>query len=310
MKNTKILLTGGSGMLGQNILNNPLSKKFNIFAPSSKELNLFDYKKTYKYIANLKPHFIIHAAAKCGGIKYNIDEPLSFLSDNFDINRNLLKASKENKVKNLLNISSSCIYPLGNNKPITEDKILSGSFEPTNEGYALSKIYSLKFCEYLINFDKNFKYKSIIPCNLYGYFDNFSKNKSHLIPAAIEKIHFAKLNKKKTVTIWGDGKSKREFMFAYDLGDFILKKINRFDQLPKIMNIGIGRDYSVTDYYKKIAKIIGWNGIFKYDLSKPNGIKRKLVSIKKQNELNWKPKTLLEDGILKTYNFYLNNYKI
>lgn len=308
MKSKKILLTGGSGMLGQNILDNPLSKTFDLFAPSRKELNLYNYDETLKYISVLKPDFIIHAAAKCGGIKYNLEEPLEFLSDNLEINRNILNASKQNKIKNFLNISSSCIYPIGNNKPLEENKILTGSFEPTNEGYALSKIYSLKFCEYLSNSHNKFKYKTLIPCNLYGCYDDFSEYRSHLIPAIIKKIHLAKIKNKKTVSIWGDGKSRREFMFAYDLGDFILNKLDSFSELPFLMNVGVGKDYTVNKYYKQIAKIIGWGGIFTHDLSKPNGIKRKLISTKKQNLLSWKPKTSLIEGVKKTYEYFLDNY--
>ena len=185
----KIFLTGGSGMVGKNILNHPDSKNWNIFTPSRKELDLADYNSIQEYILKINPDIIIHAAAKVGGILSNVNNPIDYMIENTEISKNLILAAYKTKVKKLINFASSCMYPINNNGKLREDDILSGKLEPTNEGYAISKIFSTKLCEYISNTNSEFYYKTVIPCNLYGKFDDFSDNNSHLIPAIINKIH-------------------------------------------------------------------------------------------------------------------------
>lgn len=303
----KILLTGGSGMVGRNFLQHSLIDNFDIIAPSSKKLDLKNFNQTKKFLNYVKPNLVIHAAGKVGGIQANIKDPLNFLFENIEIGKNLVIASKEANIKNFINLGSSCMFPRNYNKPLTEDLILSGKLEPTNEGYALAKIVIVKMCNYISLSNKSYRYKSLIPCNLYGMYDSFDPLNSHLIPAIIHKIHNAKIYNHKNVEIWGDGSSRREFMYASDFADAMYNSIIKFDSLPNILNIGIGTDYSVKQYYKKVASVIGYKGNFTFDESKPSGMKRKLVSITKQKKWGWQPKTNLIRGIKETYDYYLKH---
>ena len=304
----KILLTGGSGMVGKNILE--YSKKFThkFLAPSSKELNLLNYSSVFSYVKKHQPDFIIHAAGLVGGIQANIKYPVDFLVKNTDMGRNIILASKENKVYKLLNLSSSCMYPRNANNPLKESSILKGALEPTNEGYAIAKIFAAKLCEYIYRENSSFQYKTAISCNLYGKHDKFSPKNSHMIPAVIKKIVDAKENNETTVSIWGDGKARREFMYAEDFADFIFYAIHNFNNMPQQINVGLGKDYSVEEYYKIIAKINNFKGSFVYDTKKPVGMKQKLLDIKELEKFGWKHSTILEEGILKTSAFYKQNY--
>ncbi len=304
----KILVTGGNGMVGKNILTHQESDKYKIIAPTRKELNLINYKDVESYFLLNKPDIVIHAAGVVGGIHANILNPVKFLVDNTDIGRNVLIAAKEANIKKMINLASSCMYPRFAKNPLIESLILQGELEPTNEGYALSKIYSTRLCEYISKEDSSFIYKSIIPCNLYGYFDKFDPNNSHMLPAVIKKIHEAKVQDLKTVEIWGNGKAQREFMFAEDLADFIYFAVENLEKLPQNTNVGLNKDYSINEYYKIISKVIGFKGDFTHNLSKPIGMKRKLIDSGAANKLGWKPKTSLEDGIKKTYEYYKKNY--
>ena len=305
----KILLTGGNGMVGQNILENVDAKKYSIMAPSSKELNLLDYSTVNLFIKKHQPDFIIHAAGLVGGIQANIKNPVNFLVKNTDIARNILLAAKENNIKNLLNLGSSCMYPKNAKNPLKEEFVLKGELEPTNEGYAIAKIYSARLCEYIGKENKNFQYKTAIPCNLYGKYDKFSLENSHLIPAVIKKIIDAKKNQTKVI-IWGDGKARREFMYAEDLANFIFYAIDNFKNMPQNLNVGLGTDYTINEYYKTIAAEIKFTGQFEHDLTKPVGMKQKLVDITKLTGFGWKSKTSLEQGIKKTIEFYNNNLNL
>jgi GDP-L-fucose synthase len=301
----KVLLTGGRGMVGKNILEHSMAKNFDFLAPTSADLNLRDFAKTQDYLSKYAPDFVIHAAGLVGGIQANMARPVDFLVDNVDLGRNVIMASRSAGVKKLLNLSSSCMYPRNAANPLTEDLILKGELEPTNEGYALAKIFSLRLCEYLHKEDTSLQYKTLIPCNLYGRFDKFDPKHSHLIPAIIHKVHLAKMNQLKTVEIWGDGTARREFMYAGDLADVILCAISNFEVLPDLMNVGLGFDYSINEYYETVGKVVGWRGNFVHDLSKPVGMKQKLVSVERQKKWGWSANTSLEEGISEAYNFYL-----
>ena len=304
-----ILLTGGSGMVGSNIVNHNFSQNYTILSPTSSDLNLLNYKDIEDYISFNKPELVIHAAGIVGGIKANINYPVKFLVNNMQMGLNILMASKTQKVKKFINLSSSCMYPRNARNPLLEDSILKGELEPTNEGYALSKITSTRLCEYISREDSSFLYKTVIPCNLYGKYDDFSYESSHMIPGVIRKIYEAKNKNLEFVNIWGDGLARREFMYAADIADFIFYAVKNFNKMPQNINVGLGLDYSIIEYYKMIANVIGYKGKFNHDMSKPTGMKRKLIDNKRLNEFGWSHQTSLELGIKKTYDYFLNELK-
>ena len=300
-----IYLSGGNGMVGKNILDHVDSKKYKILAPRKSDLNLLNHSDVESFITNNKPDLIIHAAGVVGGIEANISQPVKFFVENIQMGINILKASKSNKVKKIINLSSSCMYPRNSEKALREEQILTGELEPTNEGYAIAKCAITKLCEYINKEDNSLSYKSVIPCNLYGKYDNFDPSSSHMIPGVIRKMHEAKINNLKSVDIWGDGSARREFMYTADLADFIFYSIKNFEKMPQNINVGIGLDYSINEYYKTIANVIGFKGKFNNDLSKPVGMKRKLIDIKRLNKFGWSHKTSLEIGVKKTYKYFL-----
>ena len=301
-----IYLSGSRGMVGKNFLDHAESKNYKILAPNRSELNLLNYPDVDAFISHNKPDLIIHAAGVVGGIQANIEQPVKFLIENMKMGVNILNASRKNKVQKFINLSSSCIYPRNSNIALTEEQLLTGELEPTNEGYALAKLTITRLCEYINREDNSFSYKTIIPCNLYGKYDNFKPSSSHMVPGAIRKIHEAKEKNSETVDIWGDGQARREFMFTSDLADFIYYSIKHFDKMPQNINVGIGTDYNINEYYKIIADVIGFKGKFKNDLSKPTGMKRKLIDNKKLKKFGWSHKTSLESGIKQTYEYFLD----
>ena len=304
-----ILLTGCSGMVGRNIINHNFSQNYKILSPSSSDLNLLNYKNIEDYIAFNKPELVIHAAGIVGGIEANINYPVKFLVNNMQMGLNILMASKIQKVKKFINFSTSCMYPRDAKNPLSEDLILKGELEPTNEGYALAKLTSTRLCEYITREDSSFLYKTVIPCNLYGKFDDFNYDSSHMIPGVIRKIHDAKNKNLEFVNIWGDGLARREFMYAADIADFIYYAVKNFNKMPQNINVGLGLDYSIIEYYKIIADVIGYKGKFNHDMTKPTGMKRKLIDDKRLSEFGWSHQTSLELGIKKTYKYFLDEVK-
>jgi GDP-L-fucose synthase len=300
-----ILLTGSRGMVGQNILSHPEASSYTWLTPSKLELNLNELHSVKDYFKKFRPDAVIDAAGKVGGIQDNIANPVRFLVDNLDMGLNLIMTAREANIKTFLNLASSCIYPKDAKNPLTENMILEGSLEPTNEGYALAKIAALKLCEYINKEDQSQHFKTLIPCNLYGRFDKFDPKHSHLVPAIIHKIHNAKVGNDKTVTIWGDGLARREFMDASDLAHIILQSLKDFERLPSVMNVGVGYDYTINEYYKIAAEVIDWHGEFIHDKTKPAGMLKKLVSIDRMKALGFKATTTLKEGMLNAYAFYL-----
>lgn len=305
----KVLLTGSKGMVGKNILEHNNSKDYFFLNPTRDELDLLDAQQINEYIKKNRPDTIIHAAGIVGGIEANIRHPVKFLYDNSQMGLNIINSSLLNDVPRFINIASSCMYPKLAPNPLKEDMILEGALEPTNEGYALAKILACKLCEYISNSYSDKFYKTVIPCNLYGKYDNFSENSSHMIPAVINKIHKAML-KNEEVEIWGDGEARREFMPASSLADFIFYALKNFEKMPQTLNVGLGYDCSISEYYNVIAGVIGYKNSFKHDLSKPIGMKQKLVDIERLENFGWMNKTNLEDGILEAYQYYKENYGI
>lgn len=304
----KILLTGSSGMVGRNVLEHKQTSAYNILKPSSKELNLLNKQQVRGYLEKHHPDMVIHAAGIVGGIQANIAEPVRFLVDNMQMGLNILMSAKEVGILKFMNLSSSCMYPRDAINPLSEDLILRGELEPTNEGYALAKVASTRLCEYIVKENEALLYKTIIPCNLYGRYDKFGINNSHMIPAVIRKIDDAKKNQLEQIDIWGDGKARREFMYAGDLADFIFYAIRKFEKMPQNLNVGLGIDYTINEYYQAIADVVGFTGSFKHDLTKPIGMKQKLIDNQKLEKFGWKYKTELEDGIKSSYQYYLSEY--
>lgn len=305
MAKARILLTGSRGMVGRNILEHPLADQWDFVAPSSHDLDLTDFDATRRFMAEVKPDAVIHSAGRVGGIQANMAHPVDFLVTNLDLGRNVILAAREAGVSKLVNLSSSCVYPRNAVNPLDEDLILKGELEPTNEGYAIAKIFATRLCQYISRETPNLHYKTLIPCNLYGRHDKFSPAHSHLIPAVIHKIHQAKQQGLGTVDIWGDGAARREFMYAGDLADAVLRGLGSFELLPDLMNIGLGHDYSINEYYAATAEVIGWQGEFVHDTTKPVGMKQKLVDINRQRAWGWMPATSLREGIRKAYQYYL-----
>ncbi|MEZ4814797.1 MAG: NAD-dependent epimerase/dehydratase family protein [Bdellovibrionota bacterium] len=302
----KILITGSTGMVGRNISEHAGIKKYDLLLPSRAELDLFNFEAVKNYIAKNKPDFIVHCAGKVGGIQANINEPVQHCIQNIELGRNVIMAAREFGVRKFINLGSSCMYPKGIDEELTENKILTGELESTNEGYALAKIVTQRLCSYISKESPEYQYKTLIPCNLYGRYDSFDPTRSHLIPAVIQKIHDAKKRNINSVEIWGDGNARREFMYAEDLADCVFECVTRFNEMPPVMNCGLGVDHTINEYYEATAKVLEFEGSFSHDLSKPVGMKRKLVSVKLVNAFGWKARRSLEEGLRLTYEYYLS----
>lgn len=310
MLERKIFLAGHNGLVGSSIKRILKKKGYqNIITQKKTTLNLLDQRNVYEYLSKLKPDAVIIAAARVGGIYANSSKKAEFIYENLSIQNNLIHGSFISGVKNLLFMSSSCCYPKLANQPMSEDQLLTGPLESTNETYALAKIAGMKMCEsYSKQFNLN--YKSLMPCNLFGPGDNYDLETSHFIPAIINKIHKAKINKEKSIILWGTGKPLRELMYVDDLANavefFLFKKFK-----DSFLNIGSGIEYSIYEYAKLVNKIIGINDlIFKFDKNKPDGTPRKILNSTKAINLGWKCRLSIEEGINLAYNSYLKSLSI
>ena len=305
----RILLTGGQGMVGKNISDHQRAKSVEVFAPTSAELDLTDEHSVRAYIKTNKPDVIVHAAGRVGGIQANMAHPVDFLDVNNVIGRNVIMGAWTQGVRYLINLASTCMYPASAPNPLSEDMILTGPLEPTNEGYALAKIMAMRLCSYINREDPKARFKTLIPCNLFGPHDKFDPKHSHLLPAIIHKVHQAKITAQPTVEIWGDGKARREFMYAPDLADAVWRAVADIEILPELTNIGTGRDYTINEYYAEVANVIDWNGEFLHDLARPVGMKQKLCDTSRAIKWGWRAPTDLRTGIQATYKFYLESYQ-
>ena len=307
--NSKIYIAGHKGMVGSAILRNLEEKGYkNFLLKTSSELDLKKTQQVDEFFETEKPDYVFLAAAKVGGIQANNIYRADFLYDNLMIQNNIIHASFVNKVKKLLFLGSSCIYPKLAPQPLKEDYLLSGYLEDTNEPYAIAKIAGIKLCEsYFRQHGCNFF--SVMPTNLYGKNDNYDLNNSHVLPALIRKFHHAKENNLPFVEIWGTGSPLREFLNADDLSDacvFLMRNYNGH----KHVNIGTGTDISIKDLALLIQKTTGYTGELKYDLSKPDGTPRKLLDVNLLNNLGWKHKISLEEGIRLVYEDYIKNKNV
>ncbi|WP_432817300.1 GDP-L-fucose synthase family protein [Sulfitobacter sp. JB4-11] len=304
----RLLITGGGGMVGSNIRAHGVAGEWEILAPRSAELDLTDAAAVDAYFVSNKPDIVVHAAGRVGGIQANMAHPVAFLEENIAIGRNVIMGARKAGVGTLINLASTCMYPRKGESPLREETILTGQLEPTNEGYAIAKIMAMKLCDYIRAEDANAQYKTLIPCNLYGPYDKFDPKNSHLLPAIIRKVDDAMKSGSDTVEIWGDGTARREFMYAPDLADAVWKAVSNIGALPGAMNVGLGHDHAINDYYAAVAEVIGWKGTFTHDLSRPVGMKQKLCSTQRQTAWGWHAPTSLKTGIAQTYQFYLEHH--
>lgn len=301
----RVLLTGATGMVGRNIAEMLGTTGIQLFQPSHQDLDLLHEVAVLDYLRHKPPDAIIHAAGLVGGIQANIQHPVEFLRVNASMGMNIIGAAFSAGVPNFLNLASSCIYPKHAPNPLQEASILDGPLEPTNEGYALAKIATLRLGQYVRRERPDFQYKSVIPCNLYGRYDHFDSERGHMIAAVIRRMHEQKARGERSMTIWGDGKARREFMFAEDLAQFVVNHIEQLSGLPDVMNVGVGEDFSIDEYYHSIAEVVGFEGRFEHDLSKPRGMDQKLLDVTLQKQLGWTPSVDLKEGLTRTYEHFL-----
>lgn len=306
-KNAKIYIAGHRGMVGSAIFRKLKTEGFaNLTVKTSSELDLRDQQAVNKFFADEKPEYVFLAAAKVGGIIANNTYRAEFLYDNLCIQNNVIHNSYLTGVKKLMFLGSSCIYPKFAPQPLKEDYLLSGPLEYTNEPYAIAKIAGIKMCDaYREQYGCN--YISVMPTNLYGLYDNYHPQNSHVLPALIRKFHEAKVSKGDKVIIWGSGTPYREFLFSEDLAEacyFLMQNYNE----PHLINIGTGADLSIKDLALLVKEIIGFNGNLEFDTNKPDGTPRKLLDVSKLHSLGWKHKVDLREGIKLAYADFLANY--
>ena len=306
-KKSKIYIAGHRGMVGSAVAQKFKEKGFNnLILRSRQELNLFSQKDVQNFFKKEKPEYVILSAARVGGIKANMTYPADFLYENLQIQNNVIWQAHLNNVKKLLFLGSSCIYPRNCSQPMKEEYFMDGRLEPTNEGYALAKIAGIKLCEKIYEqYKQNFI--SCMPTNIYGENDNFDLESSHVIPALIRRMHEAKVKNRKEIVIWGSGKSRREFLCVDDLADAIFWLMQNYSS-KEFLNIGTGEDVSIKKLAFAIKKTIGYNGKLIFDISKPDGMPKKLLDVSKINKLGWHYKISLEEGLKKTYKWFLDNY--
>jgi len=300
-KDSKIFVAGSRGMVGSAIVRRLQKEGFsNLILKTSKELDLRNQKQVEEFFAKEKPEYVFLAAAKVGGILANNTYRAEFIYDNLMIQNNVIHQAYVNNVKKLMFLGSSCIYPKLAPQPLKEESLLTGLLEYTNEPYAIAKIAGIKMCEaYRDQYGCNFI--SVMPTNLYGPNDNYDLNNSHVLPALIRKFHTAKKEGQKTVEIWGTGSPKREFLHVDDLADACYFLMQHYNE-KGFVNIGVGDDITIKDLALLVKKIVGFEGELVFDTSKPDGTPRKLMDVSRLNNLGWKAKISLEDGIASVYN--------
>ncbi len=313
LQDKKIYIAGSSGMVGSAVKRNLEKKNYkNLICKTSKELNLVNQAAVENFFSETKPEIVIISAAKVGGILANDTYRAEFIYNNLMIEANLIHSSYKHGVEKLIFLGSSCIYPKLAAQPIREEELLAGFLEPTNEPYAVAKIAGVKLCEnYFRQYGCNFI--SAMPTNLYGGGDNFDLQSSHVIPALIRKFHEAKIGNGEAVVLWGTGAPRREFLYVDDLADaivFLLENLdagNLYNQGVSHINVGSGEDVEIKELAGIIGEIIGFENEIKFDASKPDGTPRKLLDVSRLNKLGWKYQTSLDEGLRKTYDWFLRD---
>ena len=313
--NDKIYIAGHTGLVGSSIVSQLEAKGFsNLIMHTHKDLDLTNQANVQNFFDKAKPDYVILAAAKVGGIYANSTYPADFIYENTMIETNIIHSAFINKVKRLLFLGSTCIYPKFVAQPMKEEALLTNTLEPTNEPYALAKILGIKLCE-SINRQHGTDFRSVMPTNLYGINDNFHEENSHVIPGLIRRFHDAKINNDEDVTVWGSGNAMREFLYVDDMAEaslFVLevdKEIYQAHTSPMIshVNIGSGKDVTISELANIIKEVVGFNGKLFFDSSKPDGPPRKLIDISRISNMGWTHKTGLKEGLQKTYKWFLKN---
>ena len=305
-KNTKIYIAGHRGMVGSAVWRALENKGYtNLLGKTSTELDLRNQQAVLDFYTTEKPEVVIDAAARVGGILANSDFPYQFLMENMQIQNNLIDGALNSGIGKFVFLGSSCIYPKFAPQPLKEEYLLTDSLEPTNEWYAIAKITGVKACQAI---RKQFKkdYVSLMPTNLYGYFDNFDLETSHVLPAMLRKFHEAKQNDNSDVVLWGSGMPMREFLFVDDMAEAVVYAIEH--ELPEYLyNVGSGKDITIKELAETVQKVTGHQGKIIWDSEKPDGTPRKLMDVSKMKDLGWSYSTKLEEGIEKTYAWFLEN---
>ncbi|MBU6134273.1 GDP-L-fucose synthase [Clostridium tertium] len=307
-KDSKIYVAGHRGLVGSAIVRE-LKKKgcTNIIGKTHKELDLMDALAVENFFKEERPEYVFLAAAKVGGIYANSTYPADFIFENLQIQNNVIGNAYKYGVKKLMFLGSSCIYPKICPQPIKEEYLLSGYLEETNEAYALAKISGLKMCQY---FNKQYgtNFISVMPTNLYGPYDNFHPEHSHVMPALIRRFHEAKVNGAKEVVVWGSGKPLREFLYSEDMADACIYLMENYEG-NDFFNIGTGKEITIKALAELIKEVVGYGGEIVWDSSKPDGTPRKLLDVSRLESQGWKYKMELKDGIKEAYKWYLENYE-
>jgi len=315
--NDKIYIAGHKGLVGSAILRQLESRGFtNLIMSSREELNLTNQKEVKDFFLKEQPAYVIIAAAKVGGIHANNIYPADFIYQNMMIEANIIHSAYENKVKRLLFLGSTCIYPKAVKQPMREEALLTDVLESTNEPYAIAKIAGVKLCE-SYNRQYNTDFRSVMPTNLYGINDNFHADNSHVIPALMRRFHEAKIKNEPEVSIWGSGNAMREFLYVDDMAEaclFVLEldeKIYQNNTKPMLshINVGTGEDITIREMAILMKKVIGYKGNLMFDTTKSDGAPRKLIDVSRLYNMGWKYSVDLEDGLEKTYNWFLENYR-
>jgi GDP-L-fucose synthase len=303
---SKVFVAGNRGLVGSAIVRNLIARGYkNIYSAPRTHFDLRDQNDVEKYFEVNRPEYVFLAAAKVGGIKANNDYPVQFIRDNLQIQTNVIDAAYRHGVKKFVFLGSSCIYPKFATQPITEDQLMTGLLEPTNDAYAIAKIAGIKMCQaYYAQY--GFKAISLMPTNLYGPNDNFDLENSHVLPALIRRFHEAKESNAPYLECWGDGSAMREFLYVNDMAEASIYCMLNYDDL-EIINIGTGEDLTIKSLTEKIVDVIGYTGEVRWDTSKPNGTPRKVLNVDKIKSLGWEPKISLREGIEKTYEWYKEN---
>ncbi|MEI6310437.1 MAG: GDP-L-fucose synthase [bacterium] len=305
-RNAKLYLAGHSGLVGSAIHRALSTQGFRqIVVRPFNQLDLRRQTEVESFLAAEKPQIVIIAAARVGGIMANSTFPVDFLYDNLMIDTNLIRSSFENGVEKLLFLGSSCIYPKLAPQPIKEEHLLTGPLEPTNEFYALAKIAGIKLCQ-AYHQQYGCRFISAMPTNLYGPGDNYDLQTSHVLPALIRRFHEAKENGAEEVVLWGTGSPRREFLFVDDLAEACLFLLDTYED-PRIINVGTGEEQTIRELAEMVARIVGFKGRIAFDPSKPDGTPRKLLDVSRIQALGWKAKTPLQEGIAKSYGWFLEN---